>query len=96
MSNPMYGRGISYGHLYFAYKVGLAPKKVIDGAKGGSGLSDDRNGTTGIQYEDNGGTIAGFDFVNMLIDTHLDARGRLGRLISGMVQTKKSFGLGID
>lgn len=57
---------------------------------------DNRNGTKGIQYEDNGGTIPGFGFVKMLIDTHFDARGRLGRLIPGMIHTKKSMGLGID
>lgn len=31
MSNLTYGGGISYGHLYFSYAVGLAPKKVSDG-----------------------------------------------------------------
>ena len=38
MCNPIYGSGITYGHLYFAAKVGLAPKKVTDGAVNGTGL----------------------------------------------------------
>lgn len=96
MSDPMYGGGISYGHLYFSFSVGLAPKKVSDGGVGGSGLSDDRNGTKGLEYEDNGGLISGFGFSKLLIDTHFDARGRLGRIIPGLIQTKKSMGIGID
>ena len=50
MCNPIYGSGITYGHLYFAAKVGLASKKVSDGGVGGTGLEDTRNGTQGIQY----------------------------------------------
>lgn len=96
MSNQMYGGGISYGHLYFSLSVGLAQKKVSDGGVNGTGLSDTRNGTKGIQYEDNGGMMPGFGFVDMLIDTHFDARGRLGRMMAGLLQTKKEMGVGID
>ena len=96
MSSPMYGGGLTYGHLYFSNSVGLAQKKVSDGGINGTGLSDTRNGTKGLQYEDNGGMIPGFDFVDLLMDTHFDARGRLGRIIPGLVQTKKPIGVGVD
>lgn len=49
-SNPAYGGGSSLGHLYFSQLVGLAPKKIADGAVGGTGLHDVRNGTSGLQY----------------------------------------------
>lgn len=96
MCNPIYGSGITYGHLYFAAKVGLAPKKVTDGAVNGTGLQDTRNGTKGIQYEDNGGFMPGFNFVPFLSDTHFDNRARLGRIVPGMIQTKKEIGVGVD
>ena len=82
MSSPMYGGGLSYGHLYFSNSVGLAQKEVSDGGVNGTGLFDTRNGTKGLQYEDNGGMIPGFDFIDVLMDTHFDARGRLGRIIT--------------
>lgn len=50
-SNPAYGGGSSFGHLYFTESVGLAPKKISDGAVGGTGLHDVRNGTSGLQYD---------------------------------------------
>lgn len=50
MSNPTYGEGISFGHLYFNGKIGLAQKSTKDGAVNGSGLADLRNGTKGLQY----------------------------------------------
>ncbi len=49
-SNPAYGGGSPFGHLYFSQSVGLAPKKISDGAVGGTGLDDVRNGTSGLQY----------------------------------------------
>jgi cyanophycinase-like exopeptidase len=33
--------------------------------------------------------MPGFNFAPFLADTHFDARGRLGRLVPGMIQTKK-------
>lgn len=60
MSNPTYGDGISFGHLYWNAKVGLAQKSTKDGAVNGTGLSDTRNGTKGLQFEDNGGKMPGF------------------------------------
>ena len=30
MCSPIYGGGNSYGHLYFAAKLGLAIKQVVD------------------------------------------------------------------
>lgn len=32
----------------------------------------------------------------MLLDTHFDVRGRLGRIVPGLVQTKYDVGLGLD
>lgn len=96
MCSPLYGSGISYGHLYFAAKVGLAPKKVADGGVNGTTLSDVRNGTKGLQYEDNGGTMPGFNFLPFLVDTHFDNRGRLGRIVPALTQLKKDYGVGID
>jgi cyanophycinase-like exopeptidase len=32
--------------------------------------------------------MPGFGFLPFLIDTHFDTRGRLGRIVPGMVQTK--------
>lgn len=96
MCSPIYGGGITYGHLYFAAKAGLAQKKVIDGGVNGSGLSDTRNGTKGIQYEDNGGIMPGFNFLPFLVDTHFDNRGRLGRIVPALVQLKKDYGVGVD
>lgn len=89
MCNPTYGSGMSYGHLYFSVKAGLAIKQVSDGGVNGTGLEDTRNGTKGLQYQDNGGIMPGFSFAPFLADTHFDARGRLGRLVPGMIQTKK-------
>ena len=44
------GAGTSFGQLYFANSVGLAPKVVKDFGIGGSSLYDDRNGTNCLQY----------------------------------------------
>jgi cyanophycinase len=98
MSNPTYGEGIPFGHAYFASKVGLASKKVSDGAVGGSGLSDTRNGTSGLQYSDNGGYIPGFPGVNssFVTDTHFDARGRLTRLIPALKSLQRKYGIAVD
>lgn len=60
MSNPTYGEGISFGHLYWNAKVGLAQKSTKDGAVNGTGLADTRNGTKGLQHDDNGGKMPGF------------------------------------
>lgn len=95
-SNPAYGGGSSFGHLYFSQLVGLAPKKISDGVVGGSGLHDTRNGTSGIQYEENGAMFQGFGELPFLLDTHFDVRGRLGRLIPAQVQTKSDIAIGID
>jgi len=81
----------------FLFNKGLVSKKnVSDGGVGGSGISDTRNGSFGLQYKDNGGMMAGFGFVPFLTDSNFDARGRIGRMISSLVQTKFSLGVGID
>lgn len=89
MCSPIYGGGITYGHLYFAAQVGLAQKNVSDGGVNGTGLADTRNGTSGLRYSDNGGIMPGFNFTPFLVDTHIDARGRLGRMIPAQVQLRK-------
>lgn len=95
-SNPAYGGGSSFGHLYFANSAGLAPKKISDGAQGGTGLHDIRNGTSGLQYEENGGMFTGFGFLPYLLDTHFDARGRLARIIPGLFQIRSELAIGMD
>jgi cyanophycinase len=98
MSNPTFGEGIPYGHIYFSNSVGLAPKKVNDGAVNGSGLSDTRNGTKGLQYTDNGGFISGFPAISSIYesDSHFDARGRLVRIVPDMKQLNKTYAFGVD
>lgn len=98
MSNPTYGDGISFGHLYWNTKVGLAQKSTKDGAVNGTGLADTRNGTKGLQYEDNGGKMPGFTVYSeeWIFDSHFDARGRLARLIPGLRNMKRSYGAGVD
>ena len=63
-------------------------KQVSDGDANGTGNYDVRNGTESLQYRDNGSIMPGFGFLPFLIDTHFDARGRLGRIVPGMAQTK--------
>jgi cyanophycinase len=96
MCSPIYGDGIPYGHLYFSVSAGLAPKNVSDGAVNGTGTEDMRNGSKGIQHSDNGGIMPGFGFLPFLVDTHFDARGRLGRIIPAIVSMKKDYGVGVD
>ena len=90
------GGGSSFGILYFKNSVGLAPKKVTDGAVGGTGFFDTRNGTHGLQYEENGGKMNAFGWIDWHADTHFSARGRLGRLPALLVDTHQSLGIGID
>ena len=48
-------------------------------------MNNMRNGSKGLQYEENGAKMQGFGFIkNFQIDTHFDRRGRLGRLIPVM------------
>ena len=91
-----FGGGTSFGLLYFANSVGLAPKNVADGALNGSGLQDTRNGTKSLQYEYNAGKMVGFGMINFAVDTHFHARGRLGRLVPMLVNLQVSLGIGID
>lgn len=98
MGNPTYGSGSSFGQLYFQNSYHLAQKSVKDGAFGGTGLDDIRNGTQGLLYDYNGGKMPGFGFVadNILTDTHFDRRSRLGRIIPGLKDCNKTIGLGVD
>lgn len=38
----------------------------------------------------------GFGFLPYLLDTHFDVRGRLGRIVPGLIQTKQEVGFGMD
>ena len=89
-----YGGGDSFGTLYFRNSVGLAPKKVSDG--NGEGLVDTRNGTKSLQYSHNGAKMPAFGFVDFVVDTHFEARGRLGRLPAALVDFKVQLGMGVD
>jgi len=40
--------------------------------------------------------MQGLGFVDFAIDTHFDARGRLGRLVPAMTQMSTKLGVGID
>lgn len=84
--------------MFFNRKAGLATKSVRDGDVNGSGLADTRNGTKGLQYQDNGGKLPGFDVyaADYLFDSHFDARGRLARLVPDLKDTNKSIGVGVD
>jgi cyanophycinase len=62
----------------------------------GTGLHDVRNGTSGLQYEENGAMFHGFGFLPYLLDTHFDHRGRLGRIVPAQLQTKHDLAIGID
>jgi cyanophycinase-like exopeptidase len=37
-----------------------------------------------------------FGFVDFVVDTHFEARGRLGRLPAALVDLKVSLGIGVD
>lgn len=91
-----FGSGASFGILYFKNSIGLAPKKVTDGAVNGTGLADDRNGTKSLQYYDNSGKMPSFGFLNFTTDTHFNARGRLGRLVPVLMDLGQPFGFGVD
>ncbi len=91
-----FGGGDSYGTLYFENQIGLAPKVVKDGAVGGTGLADTRNGTRSLQYDHNGAKMPAFNFIDFTVDTHFNARGRLGRLPPALVDLKQDLGIGID
>lgn len=39
--------------------------------------------------------MPGFGILPFLIDTHVDSRGRVGRIVPGMIQTKNSIGVAI-
>lgn len=91
-----FGEGNAFGVLYFMKSIGLAPKKLSDAEVGGSGFLDDRKGNNSLQYNYNGGKMPAFGFVNFTVDTHFNARGRLGRLAPVLTDLKKSLGIGID
>lgn len=80
-SPKTYGEGISYGYLYTNR---LLYKKISDVS-----LADPL-------YPDNGGYTTGFGFVNAAIDTHFDARGRIGRILLAERDLGQKIGYGID
>lgn len=87
-----FGGGSSFGQLYFANQVGLAPLSISDR----HGMNDIRNGTDCLQESENGAKVAGFALVDFIVDTHFDARGRLGRLVPALTQLNSTMGVGID
>jgi cyanophycinase-like exopeptidase len=61
-SNPTYGEGYSYGYYYF--NADLKTCRI------GEQLVDDRDGTNSFRYDENGGYMKGFGFVqDVLVDT---------------------------
>lgn len=92
MTSTTYGGGSPFGILYFANAQGLAPLSVKDNY----GMNDMRNGSDCLQYSENGAKLKSFGFVDFAVDTHFDERGRLGRLVPAMKQTKTTLGVGID
>ena len=40
--------------------------------------------------------FTGFGQLPFLLDTHFDVRGRLGRIIPALIQTKTQIGIGLD
>lgn len=91
-SKYSYGGGSSFGILYFTNSQGLAPLSISQN----EGMVDSRTGTESLQYEENGGVIQGFGFVDFLVDTHFNRRGRLGRMIPALSQLNQTLGVGID
>jgi cyanophycinase-like exopeptidase len=96
MCSPIFGEGFTYGHLYFSTSIGLAVKKITDGEVNGTELYDDRKGLNSLQYRDNGGIMPGFNLIPFLIDSHVNTRGRLGRMVPAMIQTKNELGIGLS
>ncbi|MED7787779.1 cyanophycinase [Francisella sp. 19X1-34] len=92
----------SFGIIYFHTSQGLAKKHVIDGTINGTSFNDTRvnpnPSLVELQQKQNGGDMLGFSFTpnNVILDTHFGIRGRIGRLISAMIDTNKSIGIGID
>lgn len=85
--NPMYGEGTSIGYLYHN---DMAEKNISDVS-----LEDPYD-----SHNHNGGYTTGFSFadssVGAIVDTHFDARGRLGRMIVAMRELNKNIGIGVD
>jgi cyanophycinase len=76
-----YGEGDSYGYLE---ANGLVRKSIRD-----LSLEDPNN-----RY--NGGYMTGFHFIDAAVDTHFDARGRIGRLFVAQRDLGHAFGVGVD
>jgi cyanophycinase-like exopeptidase len=62
----------------------------------GTELYDDRKGLNSLQYRDNGGIMPGFNLIPFLIDSHVNTRGRVGRMVPAMIQTKNELGIGLS
>ncbi|WP_150468279.1 cyanophycinase [Francisella sp. SYW-9] len=92
----------SFGIMYFHTSQGLAKKHVKDGTINGTSFNDTRvnpnPNLVQLQQKQNGGEMSGFSFApnNVILDTHFGILGRIGRLISAMIDTNKSIGIGID
>ena len=91
-----FGGGSAFGMLYFRNSVGLAPKNIADAEIGDDAICDTRNGTDSLQYDYNGVVMPAIGLIDFLVDTHFEARGRLGRLPAAMTALRVSLGVGID
>jgi cyanophycinase len=91
-----FGGGSAFGVLYFANGVGLAPKKIADAETGEDSICDTRNGTDSLQYDENGVRMQAIGLIDFVVDTHFEARGRLGRLPAALTALKVRVGVGLD
>ena len=91
-----YGYGSPYGVIYFANAYGLAPKTIVDASVNGTNLSDMRNGSDCLQYNENAGKMPGFNWLDIVFDTHFHVWGRIGRIPAVLTDLKRSIGVGLD
>lgn len=89
------GGGDPFGILYFRNSIGYAPKD-LSAAEFGDETYDTRNGTDSLQYKYNGIKMVSFGFIDFIVDSHFEARGRLGHMPASMFEVGLSLGIGID
>ena len=92
MARATYGGASSFGSLYFSNSIGLDNINI----KSGHGLVDTRNGTSGLQYNENGAWMLGFRLFDFLVDTNFDQKGRIARLVPSLIELNTQVGAGID
>lgn len=55
-----------------------------------------RNGSDCLQYNENAGKMPGFNWLDIVFDTHFHVWGRIGRITAVMSDLKRSIGVGLD